>query len=64
MLKGVREVLDLVDHAESDIMATAAQARKALEAIVTQPGFMPSSEQVVRNTLEVAVAAQTVSAAE
>ena len=64
VLKGVREVLDLVDHAESDIMATAARARKALEAIVTQPGFMPSPEQVVRNTLEVAAAAQTVSAAE
>ena len=64
VLKGVRDVLDLVDHAESDIIATAARARKALEAIVTQPGFMPSSEQVVRSRSEVAAATQTVSAAE
>ncbi|MDO8423404.1 MAG: helix-turn-helix transcriptional regulator [Parvibaculum sp.] len=64
VLKGVRDVLDLVDHAESDIIATAARARKALEAIVTQPGFMPSSEQVVRSRSEVATATQTVSAAE
>tara|TARA_R110000868_G_scaffold142460_1_gene359811 strand:- start:7327 stop:8157 length:831 start_codon:yes stop_codon:yes gene_type:complete len=64
VLKGVREVLDLVDHAESDIIATAARARKALEAVVTQPGFMPSADQVVRNTQETAERSQTVSAAE
>lgn len=64
VLKGVREVLDLVDQAESDIIATAARARKELEAIVTQPGFMPSSDQVVRNTQELPPVTQTVSAAE
>lgn len=47
VLKGVREVLDLVDHAENEIITTASRARDALENIVTQPGFMPTAEQVV-----------------
>lgn len=64
VLKGVRDVLDLVDHAESDIIATAARARKALENIVTQPGFMPSAEQVVRSLADGDIERQTVSAAE
>ncbi|MDO8289761.1 MAG: helix-turn-helix transcriptional regulator [Parvibaculum sp.] len=64
VLKGVRDVLDLVDHAESDIIATAARARKALEDIVTQPGFMPSAEQVVRPLNDGDVERQAASAAE
>ena len=46
VLDGVRRVLDLVDHAENDIIETAARARAALEEVVTQPGFMPSAEQL------------------
>jgi len=46
VLDGVRQVLDLVDHAENDIIETAARARAALEDVVTQPGFMPSADQV------------------
>ena len=64
VLKGVRDVLDLVDHAESDIIATAARARKALEDIVTQPGFMPSAAQVVRSHTDTDVERQAASAAE
>ncbi|MES1991039.1 MAG: helix-turn-helix transcriptional regulator [Pseudomonadota bacterium] len=64
VLKGVRDVLDLVDHAESDIIATAARARKALEDIVTQPGFMPSAEQVVRPRTDTDGERQSASAAE
>ncbi|MEG3807011.1 hypothetical protein DBT53_004435, partial [Aerococcus mictus] len=44
VLSGVRAVLDLVDKAESDIIDTANQAQRQLEAIVTRPGFMPSAE--------------------
>jgi hypothetical protein len=44
VLGGVRAVLDLVDKAESDIIDTANQAQRQLEAIVTRPGFMPSAE--------------------
>lgn len=46
VLDGVRRVLDLVDHAENDIIETAARARAALEEVVTQPGFMPSADQL------------------
>ena len=46
VLSGVRQVLDLVDNAENDIIETAARARTALEEIVSQPGFMPSVDQV------------------
>jgi transcriptional regulator with XRE-family HTH domain len=64
VLQGVRAVLDLVDHAESDIIATAARAQKSLEEIVTQPGFMPSSEQVVRTQTDDGAKSQSASAAE
>lgn len=46
VLVGVRAVLDLVDKAESDIIATASRAQSELEEIVTQPGFMPSASLV------------------
>lgn len=39
LLAGVRAVLDLVDHAENDIIETAHRARQALEAIVSGPAF-------------------------
>jgi transcriptional regulator with XRE-family HTH domain len=64
VLKGVRDVLDLVDSAESDIIATATRAQAALEKIVTQPGFMPTPEDVIRRTIENETPAETVSAAE
>lgn len=41
VLAGVREVLDLVDKAEGDIIATAQKAQHALEHIVNQPAFQP-----------------------
>tara|TARA_R110000824_G_scaffold366730_2_gene555718 strand:+ start:247655 stop:248503 length:849 start_codon:yes stop_codon:yes gene_type:complete len=53
VLKGVREILDLVDRAESDIIETAARARTALENVVTQPGFMPAAEDVFGNRAEI-----------
>lgn len=49
VLKGVRDILDLVDRAESDIIETAARARTALENIVKQPGFMPAAEDLFGN---------------
>lgn len=65
VLSGVRAVLDLVDKAESDIIATAARARGALEEIVTQPGFMPSAELAGRITsAEADVSASAATAAE
>ncbi len=66
VLKGVRDVLDLVDRAENEIIATASRARGALENIVTRPGFMPSAEQVVggRSETDDDGLPQTVSAAE
>lgn len=64
VLKGVRAVLDLVDHAENEIIATASRARDALENIVTQPGFMPSAEQVTGTTSDHDEIVQAVSAAE
>ena len=39
LLASVRAVLDLVDHAENDIIETAHKARQALEAIVSGPAF-------------------------
>ncbi|HUD52606.1 helix-turn-helix transcriptional regulator [Parvibaculum sp.] len=41
VLAGVRDVLDLVDKAEGDIIATAQKAQHALEHIVKQPAFQP-----------------------
>ncbi|WP_293551014.1 helix-turn-helix transcriptional regulator [Parvibaculum sp.] len=52
VLTGVRAVLDLVDKAESDIIATAARAQSELEGIVTQPGFMPAADLAGRNVSE------------
>ena len=57
VLDGVRQVLDLVDHAENDIIETAARARTALEEVVTQPGFMPSADQVVHKPQDKAASA-------
>lgn len=57
LLDGVRQVLDLVDHAENDIIETAARARAALEEVVTQPGFMPSADQVVHKPQDKAASA-------
>lgn len=64
VLSGVRAVLDLVDKAESDIIATAAHARSALEDIVTQPGFMPSAELATRSAGEPEAVTQSATAAE
>lgn len=64
VLKGVRAILDLVDHAESDIIATATRAQKSLEEIVTQPGFMPSTDRVVRSSTSDEPKGQSASAAE
>lgn len=41
VLAGAREVLDLVDQAEGDIIATAEKAQRALETIVSKPVFQP-----------------------
>ncbi len=41
VLAGVRDVLDLVDKAEGDIIATAQKAQRELEDIVNQPAFQP-----------------------
>lgn len=41
VLAGAREVLDLVDQAEGDIIATAEKAQRALETIVNKPLFQP-----------------------
>ena len=57
VLDGVRQVLDLVDHAENDIIETAARARTALEEVVTQPGFMPSADRLVLSPQEKAASA-------
>jgi transcriptional regulator with XRE-family HTH domain len=43
ILEGARTILDLVDRAESDIIGTARQARRALEEVVSGPGFCPAS---------------------
>jgi transcriptional regulator with XRE-family HTH domain len=43
ILEGARAILDLVDRAESDIIGTARQARRALEEVVSGPGFCPVS---------------------
>lgn len=43
ILDGARTILDLVDRAESDIIGTARQARRALEEIVSGPGFRPTA---------------------
>jgi transcriptional regulator with XRE-family HTH domain len=43
ILEGARTILDLVDRAESDIIGTARQARRALEEVVSGPGFCPVS---------------------
>lgn len=64
VLNGVRAVLDLVDKAESDIIATAARARSALEDIITQPDFMPSAEAAARVAAEPEAVASSASAAE
>jgi hypothetical protein len=64
VLTGVRAVLDLVDKAESDIIATAARAQSELESIVTQPGFMPSADLASRNSGEPDAAAPSATAAE
>lgn len=44
VLNGIQAVLDLVDSAEGDIIATAGLARQALEDIVRRSGFMPAAE--------------------
>ncbi|HEY4345458.1 MAG TPA: helix-turn-helix transcriptional regulator [Parvibaculum sp.] len=64
VLTGVRAVLDLIDKAESDIIATAARAQSELEGIVTQPGFMPSAELATRAMPDVETAAPSATAAE
>src|SRR5690606_38764434 len=43
ILEGARTILDLVDRAEGDIIDTARQARRALEEVVSGPGFCPAS---------------------
>lgn len=64
VMNGVRAVLDLVDKAESDIIATAARARSELEDIVTRPGFMPSADLAGRATTELETTARSATAAE
>lgn len=48
ILEGARAILDLVDRAEGDIIDTARQARRALEEVVSAPGFCPA----LTNTLD------------
>lgn len=64
VLVGVRAVLDLVDKAESDIIATAARAQNELEGIVTQPSFMPSASLAGRAAPESEIPAPSATAAE
>ena len=57
VLAGVRQVLDLVDSAEHDIIETATKARAALEKIVTQPGFTSSVDRGDQSPRDKAVSA-------
>lgn len=49
VLAGAREVLDLIDQAEGDIIATAGKAQRALETIVNKPFFQPPEGASARN---------------
>ncbi|MEN6543950.1 helix-turn-helix transcriptional regulator [Parvibaculum sp.] len=59
VLTGAREVLDLVDQAEGDIIATAEKAQRALETIVSKPIFQPPEGA---SRLEAGVEKQDISA--